>query len=114
MCHCMHTETFADLLPIAAGKAGGFLARDWCDGGPSEELMQASFDLHRQLADEFGADAIGYRPMRSTGLTASSAGTLRGRGRAPAWLDGNVAGVKVLRSSMTPVLCPDFGGHRTA
>ena len=94
----MHTGSSAELLHITAGKAGGFLARDWCNGGPSEELMQASFVLHRQLADEFGAEAIGYRPMRSTGLTASSAGNLRGRVRAPAWLDGNVAGAQVLRS----------------
>lgn len=101
--------TSADLLPVTAGKAGGFLARDWCDGGPSEELMQASFDLHRQLADEFGAEAIGYRPMRSTGLTASSAGNLRGRGRAPAWLDGNVAGAQVLRSSLTLFVVLVFG-----
>ena len=69
--------------------------------------MQASFDLHRQLADEFGAEATGYRPMRSTGLTASSAGSLRGKGRAPAWLDGNVAGAQVLRSSLPLSLRPD-------
>ncbi len=30
----------------ASGKSGGFLALDWCDGGPLEALARRSFDLH--------------------------------------------------------------------
>ena len=31
----------------ASGKSGGFLARDWCDGTPLQDLARRSFDLHR-------------------------------------------------------------------
>ena len=34
----------------ASGKAGGFLARHWCDGTPLQPLARHSFDLHAQLA----------------------------------------------------------------
>ncbi|KAK1363782.1 FAD-dependent oxidoreductase family protein [Heracleum sosnowskyi] len=36
----------------ASGKAGGFLALDWCDDGPLGSLARASFNLHRSLAQE--------------------------------------------------------------
>uniref|UniRef100_A0A7S2ZH87 FAD dependent oxidoreductase domain-containing protein n=1 Tax=Rhodosorus marinus TaxID=101924 RepID=A0A7S2ZH87_9RHOD len=49
----------------ASGKAGGFLALDWNDegGNPVGPLSRASFSLHKELAHEFGPDAIGYRPI---------------------------------------------------
>jgi hypothetical protein len=46
-----------------AGKAGGFLALDWNDGSPVGPLARHSYHLHRQLADVFGQDAIGYREV---------------------------------------------------
>ena len=30
----------------ASGKSGGFLAYDWCDGGPLQELARRSFTGH--------------------------------------------------------------------
>src|SRR5882672_1503889 len=50
----------------ASGKSGGFLARDWCDGTPLQELARRSFDLHAELADELGGD-WGYRRMDTYG-----------------------------------------------
>ena len=47
-CHC-------------AGKAGGFLARDWNDNSPLGPLSRHSFILHQELAERFGADVVGYR-----------------------------------------------------
>ena len=48
----------------ASGKAGGFLARHMCDGGPLEALMRQSFDLHTSLARELGGEAsYGYRTV---------------------------------------------------
>src|ERR1700729_2625484 len=44
----------------ASGRAGGFLARDWCDGTPLMQLARRSFDLHAELAEELGDD-WGYR-----------------------------------------------------
>jgi glycine/D-amino acid oxidase-like deaminating enzyme len=37
----------------ASGKAGGFLARDWCDSGDLGPLARLGFDLHFELAQLF-------------------------------------------------------------
>ena len=49
----------------ASGKAGGFLARDWSEGSPLGPLASAGFDLHVDLAAEFGPDAVGYRRVEA-------------------------------------------------
>src|SRR5215813_9814859 len=46
----------------ASGKAGGFLALDWCAGTPLDTLARRSFQLHAALAREIAGD-WGYRPM---------------------------------------------------
>jgi len=51
----------------ASGKAGGFLARDWCDGTPLETLARRSFDLHAELARELPGEAYGYRRLTTWG-----------------------------------------------
>ncbi|OVA02059.1 FAD dependent oxidoreductase [Macleaya cordata] len=54
----------------ASGKAGGFLALDWCDGGPLSKLARASFNLHRSLALELdGPQSYGYRPLHTLSLS---------------------------------------------
>src|SRR5712691_3676051 len=50
------------LACAASGKAGGFLALDWCDGTPLEALMRRSFALHARLVAEMGGD-WGYRHL---------------------------------------------------
>src|ERR1700744_6784255 len=40
----------------ASGKAGGFLALDWCAGTPLDALAQRSFELHATLASELAGD----------------------------------------------------------
>lgn len=54
----------------ASGKAGGFLALDWCDSTPTlSRLARASFALHRRLADALGgADAYGFRPVHTLSI----------------------------------------------
>jgi glycine/D-amino acid oxidase-like deaminating enzyme len=59
----------------ASGKAGGFLALDWCDGTPLEPLARRSFALHARLAQEVGGD-WGYRRLNTY---AGSAGFGRHR-----------------------------------
>ena len=47
--------TIVDRKSIAAaasGNAGGFLARDWNDGSPTQEMTHRSFDLHATLAED--------------------------------------------------------------
>lgn len=56
----------------ASGKAGGFLALDWCDGGPLSSLARASFNLHRSLSLHLdGPQSYGYRPLTTLGLTVT-------------------------------------------
>src|SRR5262245_46167930 len=40
----------------ASGKAGGFLARDWCAGSPLDALARRSFALHAELASQMDDD----------------------------------------------------------
>jgi len=76
----------------ASGKAGGFLARSWGDGGPTQQLHHKSFDLHEQLAQELGVES--YRRIP----TLSVAGGARRRGASPpaSWLDGDVARAQMM------------------
>jgi glycine/D-amino acid oxidase-like deaminating enzyme len=54
------------LACAASGKAGGFLALDWCDGTPLGPLARRSFALHAQLAEKIGDD-WGYRRLTTYG-----------------------------------------------
>lgn len=81
----------------ASGKSGGFLARDWCDGTPVQDLAHRSFDLHAELAGRFGND-WGYRRLATYGGYAP----LRHRGPyALDWLSPRVAIGQRLGSSET-------------
>ncbi len=70
----------------ASGKAGGFLARDWCDATPLEALARRSFELHARLGHELGGD-WGYRRLTTYGGTVGN----RGRpGNHLSWLAADV------------------------
>ncbi|QAU45657.1 NAD(P)/FAD-dependent oxidoreductase [Bradyrhizobium guangzhouense] len=51
-----------EVAAAASGKAGGFLARDWCAATPLDALARRSFALHAQLPERIAGD-WGYRPM---------------------------------------------------
>ncbi len=38
----------------ASGKAGGFLAKGWGDGGSTQQLHRVSFEMHEALAQKLG------------------------------------------------------------
>ncbi|MBV8505734.1 MAG: FAD-binding oxidoreductase [Alphaproteobacteria bacterium] len=57
------------LACAASGKAGGFLALDWCDRTPLEALARRSFALHARLAAEIGG-AWSYRRLTTYGGSA--------------------------------------------
>ncbi|XP_061339995.1 putative oxidoreductase TDA3 [Gastrolobium bilobum] len=83
----------SDVACAASGKAGGFLALDWCDGGPVEALASASFNLHRSLSQELdGPRSYGYRPLTTLSLTVtesdSPVSASGGGGYLPSWVDG--------------------------
>ena len=45
-----------EVAAAASGKAGGFLALDWCAGSPLDALARRSFALHAALRDEIAGD----------------------------------------------------------
>jgi len=82
--------------PAAAssGKAGGFLARDWCDGGAVQPLARCSFDLHTQMmAGQLGGGdvaGLGYRRCEAVSLHLGS-GSPSFMCDVPPWVDSSKA-----------------------
>ena len=87
----------------ASGKAAGFLAEDWSAGTPLDGLMRTSFALHAEIAEELGAERLGYRPMDALMTAAADEGSVDPyrRMESPAWLDGNVAVHEVIGDTTT-------------
>lgn len=87
----------------ASGKAGGFLALDWCDGGPLSSLARASFNLHRSLAEELdGHQSYGYRPLTTLSLSLTESKSVTGPGRGvPQWVNGAAKLVRTIGSTET-------------
>ena len=82
----------------ASGKSGGFLALDWCDGGPLEQLARRSFALHAELAETLPGD-WGYRRMTTYG---GYAGYSADAGNSPVdWVSDSVAIGRALGSTET-------------
>ncbi|CAK0761244.1 hypothetical protein CVIRNUC_002841 [Coccomyxa viridis] len=87
----------------SSGKAGGFLALDWSDGGPVGPLARLSYSLHKTLASELGQDT-GYREVRTFSVAASAkpGGRKANTGKnGPQWLDGNVQKIKEMAEEGT-------------
>ncbi len=74
----------------ASGKSGGFLALDWCDGGPLQKLARRSFALHAELTESLGGEAAwNYRRMTTyAGLAGYSLGA---EDNPVAWVSETVA-----------------------
>jgi glycine/D-amino acid oxidase-like deaminating enzyme len=103
--HGVQCTVLERLLPAcaASGKAGGFLARDWCDSSELGPLAQLSFDLHSELAQVMKDSD--YRRMETLSIqvkegTATAAAAERS-GLLPDWLDGNIPRVSVLGTTET-------------
>ncbi len=86
------------LACAASGKAGGFLALNWCDGTPLEPLARRSFALHTRLAEEIGGD-WGYRRLTTYGGLAGL--RRRGDGYGIDWLSPGVTVNQRLGSTET-------------
>ncbi|KGN48556.1 putative oxidoreductase C1F5.03c [Cucumis sativus] len=95
----------------ASGKAGGFLAYDWCDGGPISALARASFNLHRSLSQELdGPKSYGYRALDTLSLTISesqkpptpsTSSKSTGDSVVPSWVDGPVQNTRTIGNTET-------------
>lgn len=75
----------------ASGKSGGFLALDWCDGGPLAALARRSFALHARLAQDIDKDWSYRRLTTFAGYGAAPGGGGGGGGGGTGWVSDEVA-----------------------
>ncbi|MEY9178898.1 glycine/D-amino acid oxidase-like deaminating enzyme [Bradyrhizobium sp. USDA 326] len=96
-----------EVAAAASGKAGGFLARDWCAGTPLDALARRSFALHAQLPEKIAGD-WGYRPMSAyNGFVASDDDARRTAPSALRWLgDGVVIARRIGTVETTAIVHP--------
>lgn len=97
----------AEVAAAASGKAGGFLARDWCAGSPLDALARRSFALHAQLRGQIAGD-WDYRPMSAhSGHIASDDDPSRHAPSALDWLnDGVVISQRIGTPETTAIVHP--------
>jgi glycine/D-amino acid oxidase-like deaminating enzyme len=88
-----------EVAAAASGKAGGFLALDWCAGSPLDALARRSFDLHATLPGKIAGD-WGYRRM--TAYSGFVVPERDARRHLPARLDWLSAGVIIESRLGTP------------
>jgi len=97
-----------DVAAAASGKAGGFLARDWCAGTPLDALARRSFDLHAVLAGEIAGD-WGYRGMSAySGFVAGEADAGRNEPSGLSWLSEGVVITSRIGSPDTTAIVHPF------
>src|SRR3954447_19086561 len=88
-----------EVAAAASGKAGGFLALDWCAGSALDALARRSFALHAALPGEIGGK-WGYGRMVSySGVVAADDDRRR---HAPSRLDWLNGGIVITRQLSTP------------
>ncbi|MBR1174580.1 FAD-binding oxidoreductase [Bradyrhizobium sp. KB893862 SZCCT0404] len=96
-----------EVAAAASGKAGGFLAQDWCAGSPLDALARRSFALHAQLPGEIAGD-WGHRPMSAySGFVAPDGDARRDTPSALGWLnDGVVITQRIGTAKTTAIVHP--------
>ena len=77
------------MAAAASGKAGGFLALDWCAGTPLDALARRSFHLHSALRDEVAGDWAYQRMTTYSGLVVPDHARSQQRPRL-GWLSDRV------------------------
>ena len=82
----------------ASGKGGGFMARSWGDGGPTQDLHHLGFDLFESLAHELKLESYRKLPVlsvtpgyRNDGIALAKKNKEL-REILPDWLDGKSVG----------------------
>ena len=79
----------------ASGKGGGFMARSWGDGSPTQSLHHVAFDMYGTLAQELKCTSyrklpvLSVAPSRDGKSRASSQTTSSFSELLPSWLDGS-------------------------
>jgi glycine/D-amino acid oxidase-like deaminating enzyme len=96
-----------DIACAASGKAGGFLALDWCADSPLDALARRSFALHVELAGK-AAGACGYQRTNAySGFVARDRVARRSAPAALRWLAaGTVISSRIGTPDTTAVVNP--------
>ena len=81
-----------EIAAAASGKAGGFLAGGWGDGGVTQELHRVSFSLHESLAETLKLET--YRKIPT--LSVAGGASLPDQRPPVSWLDGDVARAELM------------------
>jgi glycine/D-amino acid oxidase-like deaminating enzyme len=91
----------------ASGKAGGFLALDWCAGSPLDALARRSFALHASLHEDIGG-GWGYRRMTAySGLVVPERDRRRHAAAERDWLsDGVIIAAQLGTTDTTAIVNP--------
>ena len=91
----------------ASGKAGGFLALDWCVGSPLDALARRSFALHADLSKEVDGD-WGYQRMTAySGLVVPERDKRRHVAAELSWLsDGVIIAARLSTTETTAIVHP--------
>jgi glycine/D-amino acid oxidase-like deaminating enzyme len=88
-----------EIAAAASGKAGGFLAGGWGDGGVTQELHRVSFALHETLAETLGLTT--YRKIPT--LSVAGGASLSDQKPPVSWLDGDVARAELMDENTAQV-----------
>ena len=85
----------------ASGKGGGFMARSWGNGSPTQRLHELSFDMYSEMAAELGCQS--YRKLPVLSVSPGYDDGLRAARQKkdlaaimPNWLDGTAGRVSVM------------------
>lgn len=77
----------------ASGKGGGFMARSWGDGSPTQVLHELAFDMYEELATILPCES--YRKLPVLSVSPGGGGRQESFQSSdplvPNWLDGNIA-----------------------
>lgn len=95
-----------EVAAAASGKAGGFLALDWCAGTALDALARSSFELHAALQDETGAD-WSYRRMNAfSGVVVGERSPRRHSPSDLTWLADGIVVTNRLGTPETTAIVP--------
>ena len=96
-----------EVAAAASGKAGGFLALDWCVGTPLDALARRSFLLHAELPNVVAGD-WGYRGMTAySGFVVPEGDARRHAAAKLTWLsDGVIIASRLSTTDTTAIVHP--------